>query len=64
MPSPDCYRGQTKNVNMPGTSDRVMFLIQMDFSITVVFILIIIHLRLDEKVRFHENRNLHSSTFL
>lgn len=41
MPSPDCYRGQTKNVNMPGTSDGVMFLIQMDFSITVVFILII-----------------------
>lgn len=63
MPTPGCYRGQTKNVKMSGTSDRVLFLIQMDFSIIVFFILIIF-LRLREKLCFHENKNLHSSTFL
>lgn len=64
MPSPACYMGQIKHVNRLGTSDRVMFSIQMDFPVTVVFILLLIFLRLNEKLDFHLNRNLLSSTFL
>lgn len=58
MPSPDCYRGQTKDISMLWSSDRVIFLIQMDFSIILFCILITIFLILDEKLRFHENRNI------
>lgn len=38
---------------------QVIFLIQIHFSIIVGFILIIIFLRLDKKLCFHENRNVH-----
>lgn len=37
--------------------EQVILLIQIDFSIIVGFILIIIFLRLDKKLYFYENRN-------